>query len=207
MIDIRELCIRAGGFSREGISFSVPDGEYMALMGRTGSGKTTLLETLCGLRPAASGKVIINGVDCTDSHPADRGIGYVPQDGALFPTMTVREQLAFPLALRRCSKTEQAGRITSLAGQLGIEPLLERRPAGLSGGEVQRVALGRALIARPAVLLLDEPFSALDTPTREELYGLIEELREEHPITAVHVTHNANEAERLADAVTTLAQR
>ena len=201
MIEIQDLGLQAGSFVRSGITLSVSSGEYVAVMGRTGSGKTTLLETVCGLRPAASGTVVIDGVDQTTAHPAKRGIGYVPQDGALFPTMTIAEQLAFPLRLRGYKSRECHERVSSLAERLGVAAHLNRRPIGLSGGEVQRVALGRALIFEPSVLLLDEPFSALDTPTREELYELIESLRADRPMTALHVTHNSNEAERLGDRI------
>lgn len=201
MIEVQSLALEAGAFSCSDISFSVASGEYVAVMGETGSGKTTLLETLCGLRPAAGGAVVIGGVDRTNACPADRGIGYVPQDGALFPTMTVAQQLAFPLELRGQKRSECKTLVASLAERLGISSLLHRRPFGLSGGEVQRVALGRALIFEPAILLLDEPFSALDTPTREGLYSLIESLRAERDLSALHVTHNANEAERLGDRI------
>ena len=115
--------------------------------------------------------------------------------------MTVAQQLAFPLELRGQERSECETLVTSLAQRLGISSLLHRRPFGLSGGEVQRVALGRALIFEPAILLLDEPFSALDTPTREGLYSLIESLRAERALSALHVTHNANEAERLGDRI------
>ncbi len=201
MIKVNQLGVKAGSFSRDGITFEVSKGEYVALMGRTGSGKTTLLETLCGLRTATSGTVMIGNIDCTNAHPSTRGIGYVPQDGALFPTMTVEEQLTFPLKLRRRSAVDCKRLVAVMADRLGLKLLLNRYPQGLSGGEVQRVALGRALIFEPSIILLDEPFSALDTPTREGLYSLMESLREERSLSALHVTHNANEAERLGDRI------
>src|SRR5215203_3589521 len=118
-------------------------------MGRTGCGKTTLLEAICGLKPVRAGRVLLLGRDVTDLPPADRGVGYVPQDLALFPTMTVREHLGFALEVRRWDMTAAARRVEELTALLGIGHLLERKPPGLSGGEAQRVALGRALSFRP----------------------------------------------------------
>ena len=129
-------------------------------MGKTGSGKTTLLEALCGFKRIVSGSIQLDGRDVTALSPADRGIGYVPQDLALFQTMTVRQHLAFAQKIRSCDRAAIDRRVAELAELLGLTRLLERRPAGLSGGESQRVALGRALSFYPRVLLLDEPLSA-----------------------------------------------
>ncbi|HXX94695.1 MAG TPA: ATP-binding cassette domain-containing protein, partial [Planctomycetota bacterium] len=133
--------------------------------------------------------------------PADRGLAYVPQDRALFWTMTVREHLAFAPSVRGWEPRAIAERVEELSRLLGIGPLLDRRPAGLSGGEAQRVALGRALAARPDTLLLDEPLSALDEETREEMFGVLQAVRKDSPVTVVHVTHSREEARRLADRV------
>jgi ABC-type sugar transport system ATPase subunit len=183
----------------ENVTFTVPAGRYGVLMGRTGGGKTTLLEIICGLRRPSAGRVWLGDRDVTDLAPGARGIGYVPQDGALFPTMTVREQLGFALRLRHRSADEIAQRVAELADHLGIAPLLDRRPDGLSGGERQRVALGRALAARPQVLLLDEPLSALDDDTREPLADLLHRVQRETAVTVLHITHHRSEADRLAD--------
>ena len=199
MISLRDVSLRAGGFVLRDISLDVAAGEYVVVMGRTGSGKTTLLETICGLRPVDSGRILIDGRDVTSSRPGERGIGYVPQDGALFPTMTVREQLEFPLQLRKWKSSERVDRVEEVARLLGITHLLDRHPHGLSGGEIQRVAFGRALSFRPALLCLDEPFSALDVETRREMLELIRSIRTTHSVSAVHVTHDPNEAERLGD--------
>lgn len=170
-------------------------------MGRTGSGKTTLLECICGLRSVQSGCIQLSGVNVTDMHPADRNIGYVPQDGALFTTMTVRENVAFALELRGWSRKQQEDRVAELAGFLGIAPLLNRKPKRLSGGEKQRVALGRALAFRPSILCLDEPLSALDDSTRESMYELLRDVRQRTSVTVLHVTHNESEARALADVL------
>lgn len=201
MIEVRQLSIAAGRFRLEEVSFEVPTGAYAVLMGRTGSGKTTILESICGLRRAMGGMIRLMNRDVTRLPPGARGIGYVPQDRALFQTMTVRENLAFALELRRWSRADIERRVKELAGLLGLRHLLERRPLGLSGGESQRVALGRALSFQPDVLCLDEPLSALDDETREEIYALLRSVREHTGVTALHVTHHLGEAERLADRV------
>ena len=143
MIAIDDLSIRQGAFRLSGLSLRVPTGSYGVLMGRTGCGKTSLLEAVAGLRPVAGGRVLLSDRDVTRLSPGERGIGYVPQDAALFDAMTVHNQLAFALYLRGMKRAAVRDRVAELAGWLGIAGLLHRRPAGLSGGEAQRVALGR----------------------------------------------------------------
>ena len=201
MISVDHLTVRVGGFALEDVGFDVPTGQYAVLMGRTGAGKTTLLEALCGLKAVASGTIRLNGRDVTKLKPAERGIGYVPQDRALFQTMTVREHLGFALAIRKAGREAIRQSVAELSRLLGIEYLLDRRPPGLSGGEAQRVALGRALSARPGVLCLDEPLSALDDETRREMYELLEHVQQSTSVTILHVTHNLEEAEKLADRI------
>jgi ABC-type sugar transport system ATPase subunit len=174
-------------------------------MGPTGCGKTTLIEVICGLRKASSGRVLVNDVDVTREPPGNRGVGYVPQDGALFPTLTVREQLAFALRIRRRPAVEIERRVAELAEHLGIAHLLGRRPAGLSGGERQRIALGRALAAGPAVLLLDEPLSALDESMRGDMRSLLKSVQRESGASVLHVTHDRIEATELADVLLVMA--
>jgi ABC-type sugar transport system ATPase subunit len=181
------------------VSLSLEVGEYAVLMGRTGCGKTSLLEAICGLRPVRGGRILCHGVDVTHWDPADRQVGYVPQDLALFPTLSVREHLEFALRVRRMPAAQRQARVSEMAELLGIAALLERGIQGLSGGEAQRVALGRALAFQPAVLLLDEPLSALDEGTRGDMYALLRRLRERTGVTTLHVTHNRDEAEALAD--------
>ena len=161
MIVIQDLVVQVGAFRLDGVSLEVPAGRYAALMGKTGSGKTTILECLCGLRPVESGKILLAGRDVTRLRPAERyrlrasGRGPVSDDdGAPAPGV--------PAAIRKWPARKMAERTAELAQLLGIEPLLDRRPMGLSGGESQRVALGRALSFQPSTLVLDEPLSALD---------------------------------------------
>jgi molybdate/tungstate transport system ATP-binding protein len=199
MIAIDNLSVRAGAFILRGLSFQVASSRYAVLMGKTGSGKTTLLEAICGLKPAISGTIHLEGRDVTHLKPAERGIGYVPQDRALFPTMTVWQHLAFAPALRKWDSKVIAQRVDELARLLGIHHLLDRRPHGLSGGEAQRVALGRALSCGPGILLLDEPLSALDEATRAEMCDLLQSVRAATGVTTLHVTHNLSEANKLAD--------
>ena len=197
MIRLEHIYMAQGAFELRDLSLEVPQGGYAVLMGASGSGKTTLLELLCGLRFPQRGQVIIGNCDMTDAVPAAREVGYVPQDGALFKTMTVREQLAFALEIRRYTHTDIEQRVREVAELLDITPLLDRRPAGLSGGERQRTALGRALSFRPKVLLLDEPLSALDDDTRERIMNLLQQVQQHTGVTTLHVTHNRQEAEAL----------
>ena len=178
MIRLRGLAVQAGEFRLNGIGLEIPTGQYGVLMGRTGSGKTTILEAICGLRRVLGGSIELMGRDVTGLPPAERGIGYVPQDRALFQTMTVRQHLAFALKIRRWARDAMDQRVHELAELLGIGALLHRKPPGLSGGESQRVALGRALAFRPDILCLDEPLSALDDETRLEMYDLLETVQD-----------------------------
>ena len=201
MITIENITIQQGAFALRNVSLAVPPRSYAVLMGRTGSGKTTLIEAICGLRPVHEGRILLAGRDVTCEKPAARNIGYVPQDSALFGTMTVRENLEFALLIRHWTRERIAARIDELAGWLGIGAILDRPTRRLSGGEAQRVALGRALAFNPPVLLLDEPLSALDEETRDEMVALLKSVRERTGVTTLHVTHNREDAERLADAV------
>lgn len=205
MIQLCDIAVKAGDFSLDGISFHVESGEYAVMMGPTGRGKTTILESICGLRAIANGRILVRGRDVTDASPADREIGYVPQDLALFSTLNVRQHLEFALRLRKQPSNVIADRVDELSEVLGIEHLLSRSVDGLSGGESQRVALGRALSFRPAVLLLDEPLSALDETTRYEMHDLLRKVKENSQVTTLHVTHSVDDAEALADRRLTLA--
>ncbi len=187
----------AGRAVLEDVSISIPTNTYAVLMGATGCGKTSLLEIICGLRQPSSGRVLLDGRDVTRLEPRERGIGYVPQDLALFPRLSVREQIAFAPRLAGMAAADQRSLVERLAGQFGITPLLDRQPDALSGGEKQRVALARALAARPKLLLLDEPLSALDEGMRSEASALLQGVQKEHALTVLHVTHSSAEAEAL----------
>ena len=174
-------------------------GEYVALMGTTGVGKTTLLEAVCGLYPIASGQIRLGERDLTRLAPGQRSIGYVPQDLALFSTMSVADNLAYGLRLRDLSEVAIADRVTEIAGLLSIGDLLSRYPAKLSGGEARRVALGRALCISPKLLLFDEPLSGLDDATRNDICNAIETVHQSSSAAVMHVTHDQRDVIRLAD--------
>jgi ABC-type sugar transport system ATPase subunit len=199
VIRLDSLSIHQGAFRLTGVVLEVPSGRYGVLMGKTGCGKTTLLEAVAGLRSVVAGRVRLGDRDVTDLAPGDRDIGYVPQDGALFRTMTVYHQLSFALTLRGWTRAAIRDRVEELAAWLEIGPLLKRRPIGLSGGEAQRVALGRALSFRPKYVLLDEPLSSLDEGTRGSMIALLGGLRKGGDVTVLHVTHSTAEADLLAD--------
>lgn len=210
MIRLESIAVRQGRFRLEGIHLHVEPGQYAVLMGSTGCGKSTIIELICGLRRPHRGTIHLAGrpvVDLTPGRPrvfirpASRGVGYVPQDGALFASMPVRDQLAFALTLRAWPRRDRLARVAQLADELGIAHLLDRTPERLSGGERQRVALGRALAFRPSVVCLDEPLSALDEPTRADMCRVIEDACHAERVTALHVTHSTAEARRLADRV------
>lgn len=201
MIAVEGLTLAQGDFRLRDVALAVPRGCYAVLMGQTGSGKTTLLEALAGLRTVSAGRLSVGGRDVTHLPPAARDVGYVPQDGALFRTMTVADNLAFGLLLRRVPLKLIGARVAQLASWLRVEHLLKRRAVGLSGGETQRVALGRALAYGPPVLLMDEPLSSLDEETREHLIGLLRGIRRRGAVTVLHVSHSRYEAEQLGDLV------
>ena len=199
MLELRNLSIRAGAFALTEISLKIPAGKYGVLMGKTGSGKTTLMEAVCGLKKVTAGQILLDGRDVTTLRPGERGIGFMPQDTVLFTNMTVRAHLAFGPQIQGWEKEAIHQRVESLANSIGIAHLLDRKPHGLSGGESKRVALGRALAARPSVLCLDEPFSALDEETHAEICDLLKNLQQTQEITTLHITHGSAEAKKLAD--------
>lgn len=197
MIELRDVTIRQGDFELSGLSLQVESGQYAVLMGPTGCGKSTVLEAICGLCPVRSGQIIVDGQDVTHVDAAGRGVGYVPQDRALFPTMRIDKQIEFGLSIRKASKQVLRERVNQLAELVGISHLLHRFPRGLSGGEKQRVALARALSFRPRLLCLDEPLSALDDETRNRIAGLLQTIHNQEQVTVLHITHNADEAVQL----------
>ena len=180
---------------------ALPQGEFFVLVGPSGSGKTTLLRILAGLVRPDAGTVQLGGVDATRMAPHTRGIGFVFQGLALWPHMTVRGNVA--LGLRRLvpHAGARAARIEAAAQELGIESMLDRKPAQLSGGERQRVALARALVRQPALLLLDEPFSDLDARLRRVTARLVRDLHDRHGMTTLLITHDRTDAHLLADRI------
>jgi ABC-type Fe3+/spermidine/putrescine transport system ATPase subunit len=195
MIRTEKISYRIGTFQLRGLSLDIAKGEYFVLLGPPGSGKTIFLECLCGLKKIESGRIYIDGRDVTDLEPRTRGIGYVPQDYALFPHLSVERNIAFGLRAHGYAETE----VTQTADLLGIRHLLSRRIDGLSGGEKQRVALARALVLKPKILLLDEPVCALDEVTRQEVCAQLLKIQRQLGLTTVHVSHNLEEAFSVAD--------
>lgn len=201
---LQGLEVRAGDFSLSGIDLGLRAGEYLAILGPTGAGKTLLLETVAGLRRPRAGRILVAGTDVTPLPPERRGMGYVVQDYALFPHLSVFENIAFGLRLRRLSKGEIRRRVGEMAVLVGIEELLTRGVEGLSGGERQRVALARVLAIQPRALLLDEPLSALDPQHRQGLQRTLRDLHSALSPTVLHVTHDFEEAAALGEKVAVL---
>jgi ABC-type Fe3+/spermidine/putrescine transport system ATPase subunit len=188
---VTDLTGEAGSFRLGPVTLAITPGQVLAVLGPSGAGKTMLLETIAGLRPHRSGRIRLAGTDITTLPPEQRRIGLVFQDAALFPHLSVAENIRFGSKARR--QPSRPG-TDPLLRRLGIAPLAARSPRSLSGGERQRVALARALAIQPGLLLLDEPLSALDQPTREDLRVLLSELLATLDIPAVHVTHDRDEA-------------
>jgi ABC-type Fe3+/spermidine/putrescine transport system ATPase subunit len=206
MIRIEQLDFAVGSFALREVSLHVGPGEYFVLLGPTGSGKTLLVECLCGLNRIDSGRIYIGGADVTRLEPRRRGVGYLPQDYALFPHQTVRRNIRFGLNNRRLTSASIRQQVDQLLEQLGLVHLADRLPGKLSGGEQQRVALARALAIRPQVLLLDEPVSALDEQTRDGLCRLLKQLQKTTQTTTLHVCHNFVEMLTVADRVGIIEQ-
>ncbi|MDZ7708195.1 MAG: ABC transporter ATP-binding protein [Trueperaceae bacterium] len=185
----------------DGVDLIVPPGRTLALLGPSGCGKSTLLRVVAGLEPPDAGTLRMDGRDLAGVPPQRRGIGMVFQDYALFPHLTVKDNVAFGLVERGWPVAEREARVTELLDAVDLTGLERRRPHELSGGQQQRVALARALAPRPALLLLDEPLSNLDRTLRDELTDELAELLSELDVQAIHVTHDQNEAFALADRV------
>ena len=185
------------------LHLSVAPGEYLTIAGPSGSGKTTLLRIIAGLERAQSGRVSLTGG--ANEHPTTASIAFVFQGGALYPHLTVRENLEFSLRIRGGPSLERKSRSAEMASLLGLVELMERLPEEISGGEAQRVAIGRALMQGPQVLLLDEPLANLDGPLRGAMRGLLRRIHRELGITTIHVTHDQEEALALGDRVALLS--
>jgi len=203
MLELRNISCRFPGFSLTNISFSVSNGEYFVLLGESGSGKSLLLEAIAGLNKIKSGSLLLDGRDITHEKIQQRSIGLVFQDQAVFPHLSVKENIAYPLKGKHLTSSEKSDIIEEVTHILQITRLLNRRPETLSGGELQRVALARALVQKPKILLLDEPLSATDSKLRSELRALLRQINRTGQ-TIVHVTHDFDEAVSLADRIAIL---
>ncbi|MEO1224586.1 MAG: ABC transporter ATP-binding protein [Pseudomonadota bacterium] len=185
------------------LDLAIKDGEFVVLLGPTGSGKTTTLRLVAGLEKPDEGRIVIDGTDVTKAQPAERDVSFVFQQYSLYPHYTVYQNLAFPLKspLLKWSKQEIDARVHEVAGMLHIEPKLKNKATELSGGEMQRVAIGRALVRRPAVYLMDEPLSSLDAKLRAELRVELKRISVELGATILYVTHDNVEAMTMADRI------
>jgi sulfate/thiosulfate transport system ATP-binding protein len=202
MIEARGIVKRFGDFTAlNGVSVDVPTGSLTALLGPSGSGKSTLLRVIAGLEHPNEGQIILEGDDVTRVPPQSRGVGFVFQHYAAFKHMTVWENVAFGLRIRRRPRAEVKQRVTELLELVQLSRLGDRYPAQLSGGQRQRMGLARALAIDPKVLLLDEPFGALDARVRTELRSWLRRLHDETRTTTVIVTHDQEEAMEVADRV------
>ena len=186
------------------VSLEIADGEFMVLVGPSGCGKTTLLRMIAGLEQVSSGRVILGGEDVTDRSPRERDMAMVFQNYALYPHMTVGDNLGFALKLRKISKAERARRVGDVAAKLGLEELLNRKPGELSGGQRQRVAMGRAMVREPKAFLMDEPLSNLDAKLRVSMRGELARLHDRLGVTTIYVTHDQIEAMTLGQRVAVL---
>lgn len=201
MIALKNLSLRAGRFLVEDVSLSLANAEYFVLMGPTGAGKTLLVKCICGLIRPFRGSVLLDGRDVTRLQPRLRRIGYVPQDCGLFPHLSVAANITFSLRARGISRRRAIDKVAPLVEMLSLGPLLQRGTRDLSGGERQKVALARALAAQPKAILLDEPVSALDEPTRREVCQELSRVQRRFGVTTIHVCHSTAEAESVADRI------
>ena len=201
-LDLKHIKKKYGSFTAlEDINLRIKRGELVCLLGPSGCGKTTLLRIIAGLEKPTSGEVYINGVNATSFPPSRRNFGIVFQSYALFPNMTVRQNIAFGLRNKHLSKTELNKKITDILEQVNLTSQIDKYPMQLSGGQQQRIALARALVVSPDFLLLDEPLSALDAKVREKVRKEIRSLQQKLGITTIMVTHDQEEALTMADTI------
>ncbi|HEY7045311.1 MAG TPA: TOBE-like domain-containing protein, partial [Nocardioidaceae bacterium] len=206
-IEISHVSKRFDGFvAVDDVCVSIPTGQLTALLGPSGGGKSTLLRIIAGLDRPDSGRIEIAGVDATNLPPQKRNVGFVFQHYAAFKHLTVRRNVAFGLEIRHRPKAEIRARVDELLALVQLEQFADRLPAQLSGGQRQRMALARALAVEPSVLLLDEPFGALDAQVRRQLRDWLRRLHDEVPVTTVLVTHDQEEALEVADEIAVINQ-
>lgn len=201
MIELINLNKSLGDFSLKNINLKIEDNEFFVILGPTGTGKTVILETIAGMYQPDTGKVLFNGMDTAELYPEQRNIGFVYQDYLLFPHLNVRENIIFGMKLRKIPNSIMDEKLDKIIKMLKIDHLVKRFPATLSGGEQQRVSLARILVLSPDIMLLDEPFSALDPRTKQEFQKELKKLHNEFKTTTIHITHDFNEAFALADRI------
>jgi putative spermidine/putrescine transport system ATP-binding protein len=202
MVKLEGVSKNYGAFNAlQETSLSVEKGEFLTLLGPSGSGKTTLLNVISGMQSPTQGKVFINGNDVTAVPPSKRGLGMVFQNYALMPHMTVFENIAFPLQIRRVGREEIKRRVSDVLGLVGLSTLAHRKPKELSGGQQQRVSIARCLVYDPSLILMDEPLGALDKKLREQMQIEIKRLHVESGITIMYVTHDQEEALNMSDRI------
>ena len=201
-IRLENVCKQWGAtHAVQNVSFEINEGSLLVLLGPSGCGKSTTLRLIAGLESVTSGRILIGDRDVTDLPPAERRLAMVFQSYALFPHLTVRENILFGLKVRKVAEADQKRRLDNAVDILGLAGLLDRKPSALSGGQQQRVALGRALVAEAAVCLMDEPLSNLDAKLRLEMRREIRELQQRLGMTMVYVTHDQTEAMSMADTI------
>ena len=207
MIEVRNVQVSYGSFEAvHGVSFDVTDGEFFTLLGPSGCGKTTTLRSIAGFETVSGGQILLNGRDIAPLSPEERDIGFVFQNYALFPSMTVHDNIAFGLKIRHVRKAEAEERIQEMARMIGIEEHLTKKISQISGGQQQRVAIARALITRPCLLLMDEPLSNLDAKLRVSMRSEIKRIQKELGIVAIYVTHDQEEAMAISDRIAVFNQ-
>jgi len=190
----------------QGVDLAIEAGEFVVLLGPSGCGKTTTLRMIAGLERPSAGSIHLGDSDVTRAPPTERDVGFVFQFYALYPHLSVRENLSFPLECGGMAKAERERRVSEVAERLGLSPMLALHPRQLSGGDQQRVALGRAMVRRPAVWLMDEPLGTLDADLRLAMCEFLRAQQLEHGVTTVYVTHDQEEAMRLADRIVVMSR-
>jgi putative spermidine/putrescine transport system ATP-binding protein len=202
LVSLRNLNKYYGDFAAvDDISLDIKDGEFLTFLGSSGSGKSTTLSMLAGFETPSSGEILVNGQSLVNVPPHKRDIGMVFQRYSLFPHLSVRDNIAFPLAIRKLAAAERERRVDAMLKLVQLEQFAHRRPSQLSGGQQQRVAIARALVYEPRILLMDEPLGALDKKLREDLQDELRQLHRRLGITIVYVTHDQEEAMRLSQRI------
>ncbi|WP_247268996.1 MULTISPECIES: ABC transporter ATP-binding protein [Pseudomonas] len=202
LVSLRNLNKHYGDFAAvDNISLDIKDGEFLTFLGSSGSGKSTTLSMLAGFETPSSGEILVNGQSLVNVPPHKRDIGMVFQRYSLFPHLSVRDNIAFPLAIRKLAAAERGKRVDAMLKLVQLEQFAHRRPSQLSGGQQQRVAIARALVYEPRILLMDEPLGALDKKLREDLQDELRQLHRRLGITIVYVTHDQEEAMRLSQRI------